>query len=273
MSPHSWSAALSVLAVMCMAAGEPAVSRTPPASGVRWSATAAGFLVALTPDDIRASRKGTAVFSARRAARQDFDALAQDSEAAAVRIQRKLTVVSLAGPFLSIRDESYVEVQPAAHPGGETRFWTIDLRRPSRAGAAVEADGLNAIGAGRAVDLAALVGAATLVKVLAADPVVKRNGAPAPATLDEVRDALEASASSGGACYLVPQDWTRRFVILGLSGAKLRVHIGLPGCGANRYAVTRLGLDIPISPTLRRQLGAINQGPAGPPVSIAFDRR
>lgn len=244
---------------------------TPATAAQHWLANSAGFQITVSPDDIVVTRTGKPVFSAREAARTDFDQTARQADGAAVRIERKISVVSIAGPYLSLRDEAYVELTSSAHPGGETRFWTIDLRLPGIR-PSPSADGLDAIGAGRSVDLRKLVGAAPLARVLAQDPLVKAAGGGGATTLDAIRDAL-ASAMSATAdhCYLVPTDWTVRSAIFGVEGSQLRARLGLPGAGPCRYRLTQLGLSISIAPVLRRLLGTVKIPPASvAPVSITL---
>lgn len=241
----------------------------PATAAEQWLANSAGFQIEISHNDISVTRTGKPVFSAREAARADFDQTVRQADGAVVRIERKISVISIAGPYLSLRDEAYVELTPSAHPGGETRFWTIDLRltgiKPSP-----KADGLNAIGAGRSVDLRKLVGAAPLVRALAQDPLVKAAGGGGATTLDDIRDALASGMSAtADHCYLVPTDWTLRSAIFEVEGSRLRARLGLPGAGPCRYRLTQLGLSIPISPVLRRLLGTVKTPPASvAPVSI-----
>lgn len=241
-----------------------------PASATQhWLASSGGFQIEVSDTDIVAKRAGKSVFSARDAARADFDQTVHQAEGAKVRIERKISVISVAGPYLSLRDEAYVELTPSAHPGGETRFWTIDLRLKS-VPPDPKTDGLNAIGAGRSVDLPKLVGAAALARALAQDPFVRAAGGGGANTLDEIHDALASGMSAmANQCFFVPTDWTARSAILGVKGSRLLARLGLPGAGPCRYRLTQLGLSIPISPGLRRLIGTVKSPPASvTPISI-----
>lgn len=264
---------MTVGRLLIVALASPLLLSAPARAAPRWTAAAAaaGMNVVVLADDIMVMRAGRPVFSARRAAQADYEQAVRQADGATVQVKRTFTVVALAGPYLSLRDESYIELSRAAHPGGETRLWTIDLRRVAK-NAGTQSDSLDAIGAGRLVDLRALVGEKALVRALARDPFVRRVGGARVATLDAVRGALSSAASARpDRCYDVPDDWTTRFAITGADASHLRVRVGLPGSGPCRYNLTQLGLEISIPPSLSNAIGAVRTPPrAQSSVVIAF---
>jgi len=247
------------------------LAAAPATATQHWLTNSSGFQIEISDTDIVATRAGRPVFSAREAAQADFNQTAHQADGAMVRIERKISVISIAGPYLSLRDEAYVELTPSAHPGGETRFWTIDLRlngtKPNP-----KADGLNAIGAGRSVDLRKLVGDIPLARALSQDSFVKAAGGAGATTLDDIHDALASGMSAtADQCYFVPTDWTMRSAIFGVEGSQLHARLGLPGAGTCRYRLTQLGLSIPISPFLHRLIGTVKVPSVGiKPVSITL---
>jgi hypothetical protein len=252
----------------------------------RWSCESDGFRVDQSREDIVAGATSPAnpaaepAFSARTfaaaglaLARRELEA----GEANTLTMERKLSIVSLVGPLLALRDEAYVNYSGTAHPGGETRFWTIDLRRGSSLNLSPD-DPFSVITApsGRLLDLRQLFTAADIRAALAADPFVRRMVRQPSGTLDElVQDLADSAGSVGGACFAVPADLLSRFAIVGLEPAGATVRIGLPGSGPCRYSLTQLGLQLvrrgPIAAVLGSGTPLVCRPPAGTsPLDLAF---
>jgi hypothetical protein len=250
----AWRAA-ALLATASLAYAAPA------AAAPAWSATSAGYELSITATDIVVTRGIKMLFSAKAWVRADHAQAVREAEGDAVRTEHRFSMVSIAGPYLSLRDETYLDITPSAHPGGETRLWTIDLRRLR---------GPGMITAAQAVDLKGLVGEAPLRRALLADPVV-RTARPRPgASLEDIRLALPKADFGKDACFDVPEDWTARFVLRGWDRGGLLVRLGLPGSGPCRYNLTQLGLTIAAPPTLRKTIGPIKAAPAARTVKISF---
>ncbi|WP_420137753.1 hypothetical protein [Sphingomonas sp.] len=251
----AWRAAAALAAVTMSAA--------PATAAPDWSAKWGRYHLSMNDRDIVVTYGIKLLFSAKAWARADHAQAVRDADGDAVRTEHRFSMVALAGPYLSLKDESYTDITPSAHPGGETRLWTIDLRRLR---------GPGKIAPEQAVDLATLVGATPLSRALVADPVVRTSGVRPGASLDAIRTALpQANFGKGDACFDVPEDWTSRFAIRGWQGAQLQVRLGLPGLGSCRYNLTQLGLAVAVSPTLRKTIGPIQAAPPSRAVKITFD--
>lgn len=254
-----------------------------------WTCESGGFRVAQTRDDVTASASrstngaGEPAFSARAFAVSGFAIARHELESGdvdSVTMERKLSVVSLVGPLLALRDEAYVNYSGTAHPGGETRFWTIDLRRTGALNLSPD-DPFSVIGdaSGRLIDLRGLFAAADIRSGLAADAFVRR-AAPHPSdTLDDLlRDFGDGAGSVQGACFSVPADLLSSFAITGVERSEVTVRIGLPGAGPCRYELTQLGLRLrlrgPIAAVLTPGVPLVCRPPAGtPPLDLSFSAR
>ncbi|WP_442679775.1 hypothetical protein ACSBM8_00790 [Sphingomonas sp. ASY06-1R] len=249
----AWRAAAALAAASLVQAA--------PAAAPEWSATSAGYALSVSDTDIVVTRGIKMLFSAKAWVRADHAQAVRDAEGDAVRTEHRFSMVSIAGPYLSLRDETYLDITPSAHPGGETRLWTIDLRRLR---------GPGMITAAQAVDLKSLVGEAPLRRALLADPVV-RTARPRPnASLDDIRLALPKADFGKDTCFDVPEDWTSRFVLRGWDKGRLLVRLGLPGLGPCRYNLTQLGLTVAAPPTLRKTIGPVHTAPPARTVKISF---
>jgi len=93
------------------------------------------FSVTLTTTDVIAVNRqtGQAVFSAKNFEHDEFLLLRAQSGLSATEttpfwVGHKITVISLLGPYLGLRDDTDIEEGAGAIPGGGSRYWTIDLR-------------------------------------------------------------------------------------------------------------------------------------------------
>jgi hypothetical protein len=196
-----------------------------------WSGETAGFRVEWTTEDISATRSdGSSAFSARDFAARGF-ALARADLArqpvATVTMTRRIAVVSLAGPLLALRDEATLEYRPSAHPGSETRLWTIDLRRRGAMGFdRREPFRVAPRGPHRLVGLSELFTRTDLHDALARDPFVRRAVGAPTTSLDELLGLLADRAGSvPGSCGSIPGDLLTRFAVTGVEPTTVRVRI------------------------------------------------
>lgn len=229
--------------IICASALAAAAASASPVPGAAlWQARSGAYAVTWTAQDLTGrGAGGGASFSLRAYLRWVHrDELKQ--RAPGLQIEHRVRPVALAGRYLSIEDESYISQRNEAHPGGETRLRTFDL---AAKGAARY----------RLVALTRIVPEEAIVKALAADPFVRSHSeGPLGTTIESVAEALRrGQGRDSEACYEVPDDLMTRFAIVGSKpSGVIAVHIGLPGSGPCRYAMTRIGLvlrpSIQISP-------------------------
>jgi hypothetical protein len=220
----SWAVALLGLALLAAAAARAAQP---------WSCQVEGFRVEWSDDNIIAGAEGRqrGGFSAREFAAADYAAVRKeiaDMRPSSVVLWHRFSVVSLAGPLLGLRDEAEVDVTPSAHPGGETRLRTVDLR------------------SSRPMTLTGLFQPSDIRSGLLADSFLKPALDDAPKTLDAiVRDLADNVDRLRDACVSVPADLLTRFAIVGADRGGVLVRIGLPGSGPCRNNLTQVGLRLP----------------------------
>ena len=249
----------------------PAMART----ADHWSCRSNGFRVAQTGRDIVAGADNAAApaFSAQAFAAAGFAIAkaAQDPTVSGrVTMERRFRIVSLIGPLLALRDDAYVNYAGTAHPGGETRFWTIDLRRTGPFNLSPD-DPFTVVPHrdARLLDLRALVTPAAIHAALGADSFV-RQAVPNPAgSLDALLQQLSDGAGAvANACFSVPSDLLTRFAIIGLDRSAALVRIGLPGMGPCRYNLTQLGLRLALHGTLGAQVSRAGRHVCVPPTGL-----
>lgn len=249
-----------------------------------WSCDSGAFRVTQNAGDIAAgARTAATTFSAHAFAEAGFAIARQELDSGdtqSVTMERKFSVVSLVGPLLALRDEAYVEYSGTAHPGGETRFWTIDLRRSGAFNLSPDDPfSVTEDQSGRLVDLRALFSAADIRTALASDPFVRRMVNRPSATLDDLLQALgDGAGLTGTACFSVPADVLSSFAVVGVDGAGVGARVGLPGAGPCRYNLTQLGLRLaprgPIAALLSPEPPSVCRPPAGTPaLDLTFSAR
>lgn len=259
-----------------------------------WTGQDRAYRVDWTPKDITATRlaDGKRVFSMQTFATAQLDlSMRQETSAAGTLLrERKVSVVSLFGPLLALRDDTFDDFRPAAHPSERVRFWTIDLAAPAKEGFDPSDQYGAAVGAeerGRIRSLDQVFPAAAVANALAHDKVVLADVPNPPRELDGLmttwRDQAgnaggAALAGAGGGaeppCYDVPEDALTSFAVIGRNNGSATVRLGLPGAGACHVSFTQLGLVLPLSGGLARDAGAVVAPPAGlPPLRISTRRR
>jgi hypothetical protein len=234
------------------------------ASVIYWSGEADGFSITWTGANLLATRGSTTVFSAREFAQQglrQFVALAQDPESKQVpdcAYERRFRLLAVVGSLLSFSDQYYASCPREAHPGGETRFTTIDLTKRGR----VSYSGPNAFGevrpgqAGKAVQLTDIFSEEDIYNRLKADPKIARLLAQDdphtnPKRLSDLLNALTGKIGSSPDCFSVPSDLLTRFAFRHLDATGTTIELGLPGAGPCRDDLTTILLKLPTSPKIR----------------------
>ena len=190
-----------------------------------------------------------------------------------------------------MRDDTFDDFRPAAHPSERVRFWTIDLAAPAKDGFDPSDQYGAAIGAearGRIRSLEQVVPAAAIAGALGRDKVVLADVPQPPRELDELmttwRDQAgnaraAGPAGAGGAgteapCYDVPEDALTSFAVIGKTDVGIAMRLGLPGTGACHASFTQLGLVLPLAGGLARIAGAVVVPPAAlPPLRISATRQ
>lgn len=119
--------------------------------------TSGEFEIQLTANDLAAIRGETRVLSFHEVFRKPFEAFRseQDQETLPCSYEHTLQMVSLAGPYLGVRDSLYSFCRQAAHPSVEQRLSTYDMAH-----------------SGNPMTLADLFPEPVLVRALSRDPVL-----------------------------------------------------------------------------------------------------
>jgi hypothetical protein len=244
----------------------------PAGAETRWSGQSGAFSVIWTDDDIiAAAADGKPVFrasdfaqAAQAAAEQR---LSDDPDAPperSVGITRKISVLSLAGRYLGIRDESVVVSSAAALRGGQTRYWTIDLASARAPGFDAETPfQVDMTNAGALVAATSLFAEADLLAGLKRDRLLKRAIPRETATLAGALAALAAAPPPAGQCYAIPADLLTRFVLIAVKDGRAAIRIGLPGAPSCRDRLTPIGLSLPLRPEAAATLPTMLRPPAG----------
>lgn len=265
-----------------------------------WTGRNAEYQVDWTDHDITAIRlrDGRPVFSmhAFGAAQLDVSMRQVTSAAGTLTRKRKVSVTSLFGPLLALRDDTFDNFRPAAHPSERERFWTIDLSATAHDGFDPSDQFGAALGErerGRIQSLEQLVPAQAIGDVLAQDKVVHADVSDPPRQLGELLTTWRNQAGNAYAaalagrdadakgnqapCYAVPEDVLTSFAIIGYHDDQIAVRLGLPGVGACHSEFTQLGLTLPLAGRLAQivQSGAaVITPPVGlHPLEITVVRR
>ena len=239
------------------------------------------FSVTLTTTDVIAVNRqtGQAVFSAKNFEHDEFLLLRAQSGLSATDttpfwVGHKITVISLLGPYLGLRDDTDIEEGSGAIPGGGSRYWTIDLRHGEtyhldpNTPLAVLPDG------GAITSLATFYSPAQIAAQLAADSFIRKLVPASPgATPTGILD--EASSASANACFDIPNDIRTSYVIVAINSSpaptgQAGIRLGLPGQPSCRTKLTTLGLTFPLSADLRADMSETRllTPPAGQPPCI-----
>jgi len=241
------------------------------------------FSVALTGDNIIAvdRQTGHTVFSATDFEHAEYLLLREQAGLSATEttpfwVGHKLTVISLFGPFLGMRDDTDIEQGSGAISGGGSRYWTIDLRLgetfhfdPSTPLAALP-DG------GAITSLATLYPPGQISARLVADPFIRKL---VSASAGDSPEAIlnNASGATADACFDVPSDILTSFAIISIkygtaASGQAAIRLALPGQPSCQAKLTILGLTFPLSAVLQTATAGarvVTPSPGVPPGIIA----
>ena len=231
-------------------------------SDMIWQGLSGGFCVEWTTKDVAAAASPTAgasAYSLAQELRQSFDeenTLHVEKNATAPNPclqEHRVAILSIVGSIISVRETSTLSCKLQAHPGGETRLYSIDLAKsatPKTSTAKVEA-----------LKLTDYFSAAAVFRSLRQDALVQKaletTGA-APKTLDDLIAALASSPAvlDDQHCYIFPEDLLSRFAFHHLQKDKVGVRLGLPGAGPCRENLTSIGILLPAPRSLQKALSA-----------------
>jgi hypothetical protein len=181
-------------------------------------------------------------------------------------VTHNLSVMSLTGPNLALRDDADIEQGSGAIQGGFTRYWTLDLRR----GETYQFDANQPLAAaplgGAITALTSLYTPEQIAARLAIDPFIRKLAQAAPG---ESPQAILAAASAH-ACFEIPADILTSFAIFNLHAGQMVVRLGLPGQPSCHAKFTVLGLVFPSGAALQPGLAsaAAQTPPPGQPPSF-----
>jgi len=267
-----------------VAGTEPQAAGAPPisplgkkAAQVIWTGKSGGFEIRWTTADIQArplNKPGRLVFSAARLANRGFQTFISppnlDGSVKRVTYERKFTLLSVVGSIVSLKDELYYEITPSAHPGGETRFTTIDL---AKSGEAVyvsppEADllELDLAKLGKVAQLTDYFPEKEVLKALLNNASIKEVlGGESPSSLAKLFKLLQDQRIEINEIpYFFPWDFLTRFAFHHLQVDKVAVLMGLPSAsGAARGFHAELTLLLPIPAALKESLTLAASGKEG----------
>lgn len=218
-------------------ADTPSAAPAPAAAAPIWQGHSGGFDVSWTASSLDAKdSKGAPVFTARSVADVDFNDFDNCDATEA------WTVLSVVGPYISVKQEENASCAQAAHTSAYTDILAVDLNHPKQP-----------------PSLADLFSESDLYTALMADGVVKKtlaaSGKPAPKTSAEL---LALLADNSNECeFRFEAASLTHFTFHHVEKDKVAVRIGLPyGCEAARGKLTQLGLLLPIPPKLKDALAA-----------------
>jgi hypothetical protein len=151
--------------------------------------------------------------------------------------EHKVSVISLAGPYLSVRDNSYTSCRQEAHPSVAEQVNLYDLRN------------------GNLVSAGDLFSEGALLNALVKDPVLAKGMQRKPARLSALRAALpeEGVAAGNTPCtFLLPEDFLERIALHHVEGGQVAIRMSLePAVGVCRGVTADLGLLLPMPEAIK----------------------
>jgi hypothetical protein len=232
---------------------------------LRWSTAEIKATAAKSPTDIR--------FSAKAIAQRAFDEFKdietgmEEPATPHCRYERNLTLLSVVGSLISVRDNYYSSCAGEAHPAGETRLLAVDLSKSGAVLYNAEMD-TDINNPGKVVKLTDLFSEADIVRALLSDPFVQKNmldpekKQSPPKNLEEFLNSLGLSISEE-ACLTIDDDWLTRFAFHHIENGKVAVRLGFSGLGPCRERLTEIGLLLPIPPALKTPLALADSNREG----------
>lgn len=213
--------------------------------GIIWEGTSGGIRIRWTESDVTAevdNARDGARFSAASLARGEYDKELGESATNAnpCRLEDEISVLSVVGPIISLEHATYSECARSAHPGGETRYASLDLSSLRSGKTPTEAR------------LTSYFAPPAVFEALRKDSVVRKalrpeigspqtRGAP-PGDLEQLLKRL-ADVQLDEPCAVFPDDLLIRFAFHHRDQSRLAIRVGLPGSGPCRQKLTALGLE------------------------------
>jgi hypothetical protein len=233
-----------------------------------WSGTSKGFKIVWNKANLLVTEGSTPIFSAREFAKEGlahFVAVGKNPKTGMMpdcTYVRHFRLLAVVGTLISFSDQYYASCPKEAHPGGETRFTTIDLSGRGR----VAYTGPDAFGevqpkqGGKAIRLTDLFSEQDIYAKLKSAPEITRLLAqdgtpPAPQNLAELLSVINGKMGENPDCFSVPGDLLSRFAIRHINASDMTIELGLPGAGPCRDELTSIPLQLPISDSLKAKLG------------------
>lgn len=202
--------------------------------------TSGDYSVQVLANDLVAYHGSSQVLSMRALFQKEFDAFKaeQDKETLPCSFENTVHVMSLMGPYLSLRDEFFSMCARAAHPSEEKQVATYDLRKLPAPAAITD-----------------LFPEGVVLRALLKDSVLAPQLQTKPASLAALQAALPQEGFRAGKTecpFLLTDDFTKRFALHHVEGANIAVRISLePAGGACRSATADLGLLLPLPDGLK----------------------
>jgi hypothetical protein len=213
--------------------------------GLIWEGASGGLQVHWTTSDLRITNRQGASYSRADALRSAFDREMAGPNAPAgkpcVR-ELRISLLSVVGPMLSLRESTTTTCEREAHPAAETRFVTLDFSKmPAGAGDS----------AARRLDLADLFPERAVLGALRSNAAVRQS---LEATSAEPTMLMELVAELAKAppvldnsrCFSYPEDLLTRFAFEAVQGNTVTLELGLPGAAPCRDSLTQIPIALPI---------------------------
>ncbi len=224
--------------------------------GAFWTGESGGYQITWTERDLVARKGATTVFSAREFAKAGLAHYVEagrepsSGKMPACIYERRFRLIAVVGTVMSFSDRYYASCPKEAHPGGETRFTTIDLA----AGGTLAYKGRDAFGIiesedrGKALLLTDFVSPQAVYEKLRSAPLVVRllgqeANSPKPRNLAELMEQLSGKLGEGEDCVSVPKDILSRFAIRRADPGGSIISLGFPGAGPCRDELTTVDLQ------------------------------
>lgn len=222
-----------------------------------WSGKSDGFTIHWTPKDIRAIRlygPGQVVYSLRGETRRTHESWSREwDEPGACTLSKSAKVLSVVGPYLSMRHDTYSYCKGAAHPALLAEFKAMDLRQPEKE-----------------ITLTDIFPDDEVLKALLNDPIVKRtlgedSTEAQPKTTAQLLQMLSDKSLEHRKCeYAFDNGLLKRFAFHHVSGNRVAVRLSLShGYEVCRGMLTELGIYLPVPQALKPHVEAARQRQAG----------
>jgi len=221
---------------------------------------------------IRSLKSNKILFSTNELARKNFQTQLKNSGGFGLYYQEDYRVLSLVGPFLSLKYHVYSVgekngIGVGAHPAEETRYVSIDLRRPEllskRLFALYEGAHSNQKNMLKLTDIFSEkeVLAALLADKIISEPLLRAN-IRVKSTKQLIQELFHGPLPEP-LCGEYDDSLLNAFVFHHLEGGKVAVRISVSGAGPCRNNLTELGILLPIPALWRSDFNLAQKGKAG----------